>query len=66
MQVVQLRALKKVGNEGLVAGWAAGGQANMIWLVSRALVILNFLKKSMRRMGPATAAPKKLEVKSLP
>jgi hypothetical protein len=38
----------------------------MIWLVSGATVILNLLKKSMPRMGPATAACKKLEVKSLP
>ncbi len=29
-------------------------------------VTLNFLKKSMPRMGPATAACKKLDVKSLP
>jgi hypothetical protein len=49
-----------------VAGWAVNAQANMIWLVSAATVILNFLKKSMPRMGPATAACKKLEEKSLP
>jgi hypothetical protein len=38
----------------------------MIWLVSGAKVILNFLNKSMPRMGPAAAACKKLEVKGLP
>jgi hypothetical protein len=48
-----------MGEEGLVTGWAAAEQANMIWLVSGALVILNFLKKSMPRMGPATTACKK-------
>jgi hypothetical protein len=31
-------------------------QANSIWQVSGATVILNFLKKSMPRMGPATVA----------
>jgi hypothetical protein len=50
----------------LAVGWATTVQANMIWLVYGATVILNFLKKSMSRMGPASAASKKLEVKSLP
>jgi hypothetical protein len=50
----------------LAVGLAAALQANMIWLVSKATVILNFLKKSIPRMGPATAACEKLEVKSLP
>jgi hypothetical protein len=47
-------------------GEAAAVQANCIWLISRATVTLNFLKKSMPRMGPATAACNKLDVKSLP
>jgi hypothetical protein len=38
------------------AGKAAAVQAN--WLISGATVTLNFLKKSMPRMGPATAACK--------
>jgi hypothetical protein len=41
-------------------------QAKWFWLISRATVTLNFLKKSMPRIGPATVACKKLEVKSLP
>ncbi len=53
-----------VGNLG--AGEAAAAQANCIWLMSGETVTLNFLKKSMPRMGPATAACKKLDVKSLP
>jgi hypothetical protein len=48
------------------AGEAAAVQANCIWLIAGATVTLNFLKKSMPRMGPATAACKKLDVKSLP
>ncbi len=51
---------------GLGAGEAAGVQANCIWLMSGETVTLNFLKKSMPRMGPATAACKKLAEKSLP
>jgi hypothetical protein len=50
----------------LGAGEAAAAQANCIWLMSGETVTLNFLKKSMPRMGPATAACKKLNVKSLP
>jgi hypothetical protein len=45
---------------------AAAVQANCIWLISGATMTLNFLKKSMPSMGPATAACKKLDVKSLP
>jgi hypothetical protein len=45
---------------------AAAVQANWIWLISGTTVTLNFLKQSMPRMGPATAACKKLDVKSLP
>ncbi len=56
----------KLGKKGLAAGGAVAVQANRIWLVSGATVILNFLKKSLPRMGPATAACKKLAVKSLP
>jgi hypothetical protein len=39
--------------------------AKCIWLVSGATVTLNFLRKSMPRMGPATAACKNCEEKSL-
>ncbi len=45
-------------------GEAVAGQANKTWLVSGTTLTLNFLKKSMPKMGPATAACKKLEVKS--
>ncbi len=54
-------AVSKLG-----AGEAAAAQANCIWLMSGKTVTLNFLKQSMPRMGPATAACKKLAVKSLP
>jgi hypothetical protein len=50
----------------LGAGEAAAVKANCIWLISGATVTLNFLKKSMPSMGAATAACKKLDVKSLP
>ncbi len=50
----------------LVAVGAVAIQANSTWLDSGATVILNFLKKSMPRMGPAKAACKNLAVKSLP
>ncbi len=53
-----------VGN--LAAGKAAAAQANCIWLMSGETVTLNFLEKSMSRMGPATEVCKKLDVKSLP
>ncbi len=49
-----------------MAGWAAVIQAQMIWLDSGATATLNFLKKSMPRLGQATATCKKLKVKSLP
>ncbi len=52
------------GNWG--AGEAAEGQANCIWLISVETVTLNFLKKSMPRMGPATVVCRKVAVKSLP
>jgi hypothetical protein len=64
--------LNKYGEAGeaavgkLGAGEAAAAQANCIWLMSGETVILNYLKKSMPRMGPAIAACKKLDVKSLP
>ncbi len=54
-------AVSKLG-----AGEAAAVRANCIWLMSGETVTLNFLKKSMPRMGPATAACKKLTEKSLP
>ncbi len=49
-----------------LAGGAAAEQANCFWLISGETVTLNFLKKSMPRMGPATAACRKVDVKSLP
>ncbi len=54
-------AVSKLG-----AGEAAAAQANCIWLMSGETVTLNFLKKSMPGMGPATVACKKLAEKSLP
>jgi hypothetical protein len=45
---------------------AAVVKANRTWLVSGTTFTFNFLRKSMPKMGPATAACKKLEVKSLP
>ncbi len=42
-----------------MTGWAVAVQANMTRLVSGVTVILNFLKKSLPRMGPATDACKK-------
>jgi hypothetical protein len=48
------------------ADLAAAVHANCIWLISGTTVTLNFLKKSMPTMGPATVACKKLAVKSLP
>jgi hypothetical protein len=62
--------LNKHGEAGEAAvgkygtGEAAAVQANCIWLMSGATVTLIFLKKSMPRMGPATAACKKVDVKS--
>ncbi len=57
----------KMWADGAAEGkmWAAE-QANCIWLSSGETVTLNFLKKSMPRMGPATAACRKVAVKSLP
>ncbi len=52
------------GKKGV--GDAAAAQANCIWLISGTIVTLNFLKKSMPRMGPATMSCRKLAVKSLP
>jgi hypothetical protein len=49
-----------------LAGRAAAEQANCIWLISGETMTLNFLKKSMPRMGPTTAACSKVDVKSLP
>ncbi len=48
------------------AGRAAAEQAKCIWLSSEETMTLNFLKKSMPRMGPATTACRKVDVKSLP
>ncbi len=50
----------------ILAGGAAAEQANCIWLISRETMTLNFLKKSMPRMGSATAACRKVYVKILP
>ncbi len=44
----------------------AAEQANFSWLISGETVTLNFLKISMPRMGLATAACRKVDVKSLP
>jgi hypothetical protein len=55
----------RVAEGKLGAGEATALQANCIWLISGGTVALNFLKKSMPSMGPATAACKKLDVKSL-
>jgi hypothetical protein len=57
---------KTLSKNGLTAAEAIAIQANSTWLVSGATVILNFLKKSMPRMGPATAACKNIAIKSLP
>jgi hypothetical protein len=38
------------------AGEAAAEQPNCIWLISGTTVTLNFLRKTMTRMGPATLA----------
>jgi hypothetical protein len=49
--------LKELGKKGLEAGGATTAQANRIWLISRARVILNFLKNQCPewdlQMGPA-------------
>ncbi len=50
----------------ILASRAAAEQANSIWLISGETMTLNFLKKSMPRMGPATAACRKVDVESLP
>jgi hypothetical protein len=56
----------KAAEGKLEAGEAAAVQVNCIWLISGTTVTLNFLKKSMPRMGTATVACKKLDMKSLP
>ncbi len=61
----------KMGADGAAEGktWADGAaaeQANCIWLGSGETMTLNFLKKSMPRMGLATVACRKVAVKSLP
>jgi hypothetical protein len=50
----------------ILAGRASAEQANCIWLISGETMTSNFLKKSMPRMGLATAACRKAYVKSLP
>jgi hypothetical protein len=60
------KGVGKTAEGKLGAGEAAAVQANCIWLISRTTVTLNFLKKSMPRIGPATAACRKLDVKNLP
>jgi hypothetical protein len=60
---VELDKQYEVGEaaEGKIwADRAAAEQANCIWLSSGETMTLNFLKKSMPRMGPATAACRKL------
>jgi hypothetical protein len=49
-----------------MAGEAAAELANCIWLISGETMTLNFLKKSMPRVGLATASCRKVDVKSLP
>jgi hypothetical protein len=56
---------KTLGKNNLAAAGAIAVQANSTWLVSGATVILNCLKKSLPRMGPATAACKNFSVNSL-
>jgi hypothetical protein len=53
---------KELGKRG-GTGEAATVQATRTWLVSGTTLTLNFLRKSMPEMGPATTACKKLEVK---
>jgi hypothetical protein len=62
---VAAERLSKTRKKGL-AGRGAAVHANKIWLISVATVIFNFPRKSMPRMGPATAACKKLKVNILP
>ncbi len=57
-------SLKLKLDEQYEAGGAAAEQANCIWLSSGETMTLNFLKKSMPRMGLATAACRKVDVKS--
>jgi hypothetical protein len=49
-----------------LAGGAAAEQGKCIWLISGETVTLNLLEKSMPRMGLASAACRKVDVKSLP
>jgi hypothetical protein len=56
---------KTLGKRVSAVAGAIAVQANSTLLVSRATVILNFLKKSMPRMGPATVACKYLAINSL-
>jgi hypothetical protein len=58
--------LTKLSKNGSGAYRAASVLAKIIWLVSGATVTLNFLRKSMPRIGPAKAAYKKFEVNRLP
>ncbi len=55
-----------MGKTDFGADGAAAVQAKCIWLVSGATVTLNVLRKSMPKIGPATAACKNCEEKSLP
>ncbi len=54
---LNLAPSRTIGKKGLVGG-AAAVHANKIWLVFGATVILNFRKRSIPRMGPATATCK--------
>jgi hypothetical protein len=47
-----------LGKNNLAAAGAVAVQANSAWLISGATMIMNFLKKSLPRMGPATVACK--------
>ncbi len=54
-----------LGNRGKTDE-AAVVHTNRMLLVSGTTLTLNFLRKSMPKIGPATVAYKKLEVKTLP
>jgi hypothetical protein len=55
--------LSKLGKKDLGVDGAAAEQAKRIWLVSGATVTLNFLRKSMAKIRPATAACKNCKKK---
>jgi hypothetical protein len=58
--------LSRLGKKDLGVDGAAAEQAKRIWLVSGATMTLNFLRKSMAKIRPATAACKNCKEKILP